>query len=210
MADDLNLPVEDKERKNGIIWEISSFNKFWKGIWFFIRGNWGRTVRADNLDVILSLPRHFCEAGRHSGKLSWTCTYCTSSEIVLPVAYNDPPDLSEDEKIRIAKAVQTKMETRRFASLVTEQKLQEYVRSIDPICGHLVKRARASKKNATPDGLGEVTAIDAPEGPRKRKRKVATVVASSRMGKVKAPRASLKSHPPEKTSGLFGFPSRWH
>ncbi|KAK1575018.1 hypothetical protein Q3G72_001866 [Acer saccharum] len=77
--------------------------------------------------------------GRHSGKLSWTRTYCTSSEIVLPVAYNDPPDLSEDEKIRIAKAVQTKMETRRFASLVTEQKLQEYgmipkLRSVSSHC----------------------------------------------------------------------------
>ncbi|KAK1571418.1 hypothetical protein Q3G72_016639 [Acer saccharum] len=134
-------------------------------------------------------------------------------DLILPVAYSDPPDLSEDEKRRIAKAVQTKMETRRFGSLVTEQKLQEYglipklgsvsshLRSIDPICGYLVKRARASEKNPTPDGLGEVTAIDTPKGPKKRKRKVANVVASSRMGKAKAPRALIEIPPSRKDFG---------
>ncbi|KAK1587180.1 hypothetical protein Q3G72_010383 [Acer saccharum] len=134
-------------------------------------------------------------------------------DLILPVAYSDPPDLSEDEKRRIAKAVQTKMETRRFGSLVTEQKLQEYglipklgsvsshLRSIDPICGYLVKRARASEKNPTPDGLGEVIAIDTPKGPKKRKRKVANVVASSRMGKAKAPRALIEIPPSRKDFG---------
>ncbi|KAK0577355.1 hypothetical protein LWI29_031850 [Acer saccharum] len=63
MEGKLDLPIkEDVPKKNGLIWGAPSSNKYRKGSWFFVQGNWGRKPSNNPDGMDLDIPRHFCEA----------------------------------------------------------------------------------------------------------------------------------------------------
>lgn len=63
MEGTLDLPSkEEAQKKNGLIWGALSSNKYWKGSWFFVEGNWGRKNSDDPDRAELNIPCHFCEA----------------------------------------------------------------------------------------------------------------------------------------------------
>ncbi|KAK0598928.1 hypothetical protein LWI29_000784 [Acer saccharum] len=101
----LDLPIkEDVPKKNGLIWGALSSNKYWKGSWFFIQGNWGRKPSDGSDGTDLEIPRHFCEAR----------------------TYTDQPKLTKEETDRVSQAVQTAMDSRNFKTLVTTEKLKAF------------------------------------------------------------------------------------
>ncbi|KAL5812838.1 hypothetical protein ACOSQ3_027788 [Xanthoceras sorbifolium] len=58
------LDVSD-EKKRGVVWGLPSFNKYWKGAWFFVGRDWGRNLPA-NREKSLSktcIPRFFTQPG---------------------------------------------------------------------------------------------------------------------------------------------------
>ncbi|KAK0590812.1 hypothetical protein LWI29_032003 [Acer saccharum] len=105
MEGTLDLPSKaEAQKKNGLIWGAPSSNKYWKGSWFFVEGNWGKKPSDDPDGAELNIPCHFCEAR----------------------TYTDQPKLTKDEANRVSQAVQTMMDSRNFKTLVTAEKLKTF------------------------------------------------------------------------------------
>ncbi|KAK0571617.1 hypothetical protein LWI29_018927 [Acer saccharum] len=130
----LDLPIkEDVPKKNGLIWGAPSSNKYWKGSWFFVQGNWGRKPSDGSDGTDLEIPRHFCEAR----------------------TYTDQPKLTKEETDRVSQAVQTPMDSRNFKTLVTTEKLKAFglipalindrKHNLDPILGKTLRALKSVK-----------------------------------------------------------------
>ena len=67
MKGKLDLPSkEEAQKKNGLIWGMPSSNKYWKGGWFFIEGEWVEKTSDGSDGEVLNIPRHFCKARKCS------------------------------------------------------------------------------------------------------------------------------------------------
>ncbi|KAL5750448.1 hypothetical protein ACOSP7_025051 [Xanthoceras sorbifolium] len=79
------LPID--EEKKGIVWGLPSSNKYWKGAWFFVGGDWGRSLPA-NREKSLSeayVPRLFTQPGIFATGPSYLCFHCKENPVAADV-----------------------------------------------------------------------------------------------------------------------------
>ena len=113
MANPGQVEISSDEKKKGFIWGFPTSNKRWKNSWFFVGGEWGRTVPTSSRRNLLvkKVPRHFTSPEAWSkaapvlldGEISHL-----AAAAVLPLSLRDRSFLLDEEKM-IAEWVFTRL-----------------------------------------------------------------------------------------------------
>ncbi|KAL5814713.1 hypothetical protein ACOSQ4_025354 [Xanthoceras sorbifolium] len=87
------------DKKRGIIWGLPSSNKYWKGAWFFVSGDWGRSLPADREKSLSEayVPRLFTQPGIFATGPSYLCFHCKENPVAADV---DACDSKEEPLLR--------------------------------------------------------------------------------------------------------------
>ncbi|KAL5779387.1 hypothetical protein ACOSQ2_010124 [Xanthoceras sorbifolium] len=91
------------DKKRGIVLGLPSSNKYWKGAWFFVGGDWGRSLPADREKSLSEayVPRLFTQPGIFVTGPSYLCFHCKENPVAADV---DACDLEEEPLLRRSSA----------------------------------------------------------------------------------------------------------
>ncbi|KAL5747397.1 hypothetical protein ACOSP7_024396 [Xanthoceras sorbifolium] len=99
------LDVSD-DKKRGIVWGLPSSNKYWKGAWFFVSRDWGRSLPADREKSLSEayVPRLFTQPGIFATGLLCLCFHCVLLRELnfhfCADSWNEGPKLTNQEAHR--------------------------------------------------------------------------------------------------------------